>query len=118
MAEELTESLTSSSHVDLVLFVQEPVLRAAGIPIPDGYVPTKKSFTLYSPNGSGSALGILPGTKGLYEQLLEPTCTNIPQILYPSLGPGGRPAKSTSMRLTRSCRDTKRTPKEESPFQS
>ena len=112
------------SHVDLALFVQEPVLRAAGIPIPDGYVPTRKSFTLYSPNGSGSALGILSGTKRVPIYIYMDNCWNLHvqnKILSlkfsPSLGPGGKLAKSTSMRLTRSCRDTRRTPKEESPFQ-
>ena len=58
--------LTKSHTICLLLTVgsdcQEPLLREASIPIPD-VEPTKKSFTIYAPNGTGSGIQILLDTK-------------------------------------------------------
>ena len=38
---------------------QEKQLRDAGVPIPEGYEPTKKSYSIYPKNGSGSGVQVL-----------------------------------------------------------
>lgn len=49
---------------------QEPLLREASVPTPDGYEPLKKSYTIYSPNGTGSGIQILLDTKWMNVQKL------------------------------------------------
>ena len=47
----------------IVLPGQEPLLKDAGVPIPEGYVPTTKSYTLSPPTSKGYGLQILLGTQ-------------------------------------------------------
>ena len=45
-----------------VVLLQEPLLREAGVPIPDGFAGAKKSFTLPAGDDGRLAIGVLsPG---------------------------------------------------------
>ena len=40
--------------------LKEPALRSAGVPIPDSFTPTRKSFTIYGDTDEGaSGIGVL-----------------------------------------------------------
>ena len=45
-----------------VMGIEEPELRNAGIPMDDGFVPQKKSWTIPASEGI-SSIGILPGSQ-------------------------------------------------------
>ena len=53
------------TYISSVVGPEEPVLRTAGIPMDDGFVPTKKSWTIPAASEGTSSIGILPGSQML-----------------------------------------------------